>query len=213
MQFASWLALEPVPFVPELLLHQADDMHALWEEVTALTGQEAPPYWAFPWLGGQAVARWVLDHPDAVAGKRVLDLATGSGLVALAARRAGAAHVLANDIDPIAGEVVLANAQANDLEITWWCRDLLDEPPPDVDVVFAGDILYDRDIAPRVMRWLQLVEGPVVLGDPGRDYLPQQGLVEVASYEIPTTRELEGVSVKRTRVFALPREGRSAAAP
>jgi len=213
VQFASWLALEPVPFVPELLLHQADDMHALWEEVTALTGQESPPYWAFPWLGGQAVARFVLDQPEVVRGKRVLDLATGSGLVALAARKAGAAHVLANDIDPIAGEVVLANAEANGLEIAWWCRDLLDEPPPDVDVVFAGDILYDKDIAPRVMRWLQAVEVPVYVGDPGRDYLPQQGLVEVTSYEIPTTRELEGVTLKRTRVFALPQEGRSAAAP
>ena len=209
MQFASWLALEPVPFVPELLLHQADDMHALWEEVTALTGQESPPYWAFPWLGGQAVARYVLDHPEVVAGKRVLDLATGSGLVALAARRAGAAHVLANDIDPIAGEVVLANAAANGLEIAWWCADLLDDPVPDVDVVFAGDILYDKEIAPRVMRWLQAVDGPVYVGDPGRDYLPQRGLVEVASYEIPTTRELEGVSRKRTRVFTLQPADRS----
>jgi predicted nicotinamide N-methyase len=203
VQFASWLALEPVPFVPELVLHQADDMHALWEEVTALTGQESPPYWAFPWLGGQAVARYLLDNPAVVAGRRVLDLATGSGLVALAARRAGAAHVLANDIDPIAGEVVLANAAANDLDVTWWCADLLDAPVPDVDVLFAGDILYDRDLAPRVMRWLQAFEGPVYVGDPGRDYLPRQGLVEVASYEIPTTRELEGVTLKRTRVFTL----------
>jgi predicted nicotinamide N-methyase len=209
VQFASWLALEPVPFVPELLLHQADDMHALWEVVTALTGQEAPPYWAFPWLGGQAVARYVIDHPSAVRGLRVLDLATGSGLVALAARYAGAAHVLANDVDPIAGEVVLANAAANDLEVAWWCADLLDSPPPDVDVVFAGDILYDKDIAPRVMQWLQAVEVPVFVGDPGRDYLPQRGLVEVASYDIPTTRELEGVTLKRTRVFTLPREARS----
>ena len=204
MQFASWLALEPVPFVPELLLHQADDMHALWEEVTGLTGQETPPYWAFPWLGGQAVARFVLDRPDVVRGKRVLDLATGSGIVALAARRAGARSVLANDIDPIAGDAVLANAAANGLDVTWLCRDLLDEPPPEVDVVFAGDILYDRDTAPRVLRWLQACEAPVFVGDPGRDYLPQQGLVEVASYDIPTTRELEGVTLKRTRVFTLP---------
>src|SRR4051812_34818759 len=179
-------------------------MHALWEEVTERTGQETPPYWAFPWLGGQALARYVLDNPSVVAGRRVLDLATGSGLVALAARRAGAAHVLANDVDPIAGEVVLANAAANALEVAWWCAHLLDAPPPDVDVVFAGDILYDRDIAPRVMRWLQAVDAPVYVGDPGRDYLPQHGLVEVAAYEIPTTRELEGVSVKRTRVFMLP---------
>jgi predicted nicotinamide N-methyase len=207
VQFASWLALEPVPFVPELLLHQADDMHALWEEVTALTGQESPPYWAFPWLGGQAVARYVLDHPALVRGRRVLDLATGSGLVALAARKAGAAHVLANDIDPIAGEVVLANAAANDLDVVWWCADLLEQPLPDVEVVFAGDVLYDRDMAPRVLRWLKGFEGPVLVGDPGRDYLPQRGLVELAAYEIPTTRELEGVAVKRTRVFRLAPEG------
>ena len=204
MQFASWLALEPVPFVPELLLHQANDMHGLWEEVKAVTGTEPPPYWAFPWLGGQAVARFVLDRPEVVRGKRVLDLATGSGVVALAARRAGAAGVLANDIDPLAGEAVRANAVANGLDVTWECKDLLGEPPPDVDVVFAGDILYDRDTAPRVMRWLQACAAEVYVGDPGRDYLPQQGLVQVASYEIPTTRELEGVLVKRTRVFTLP---------
>jgi len=204
MQFASWLALEPVPFVPELLLHQANDMHGLWEEVKAVTGTEPPPYWAFPWLGGQAVARFVLDRPEVVRGKRVLDLATGSGVVALAARRAGAAGVLANDIDPLAGEAVRANAAANGLDVTWECKDLLEEPPPDVDVVFAGDILYDRDTAPRVMRWLQACAAEVYVGDPGRDYLPQQGLVQVASYEIPTTRELEGVLVKRTRVFTLP---------
>jgi predicted nicotinamide N-methyase len=197
------MALEPVPFVPELLLHQGDDMHALWEEVRAVTGTEPPPYWAFPWLGGQVLARFVLDRPEVVRGQRVLDLATGSGIVALAAKRAGAARVLANDIDPLAGEAVLANAAANDLDVTWWCADLLDEPPPEVDVVFAGDILYDRDTAPRVMRWLQAVDVPVYVGDPGRDYLPQRGLVEVAAYEIPTTRELEGVTLKRTRVFTL----------
>src|SRR4051812_40484315 len=176
-------------------------MHALWEEVTERTGQETPPYWAFPWLGGQALARYLLDNPAVVAGRRVLDLATRSGLVALAARKAGAAHVLANDIDPIAGDVVLANADAHPLQGGWWCADLLDEPVPDVDVVFAGDVLYDKDIAPRVMRWLQAFDGLVLVGDPGRDYLPQQGLVEVAAYEIPTTRELEGVILKRTRVF------------
>ena len=212
MQFVSWLALEPVPFVPELLLHQADDMHALWEHVTEMTGQESPPYWAFPWLGGQAVARYLLDAPEVVRGKRVLDLATGSGLVALAARKAGAAHVLANDIDPIAGEVVLANAEANGLEVHWWCQDLLDEPVPDVDVLIAGDILYDKDIAPRVLRWLHAFEGLVLVGDPGRDYLPQRGLEVVAEYEIPTTRELEGVTLKRTRVFTLPQAARSAGA-
>jgi predicted nicotinamide N-methyase len=213
VQFASWLALVPVPFVPELLLHQADDLHGLWQAVLAETGQEAPPYWAFAWLGGQAVARHLLDRPDVVRGKRVLDLATGSGIVALAARKAGAAHVLAVDIDPLAGEAVAANAAANGLDVTWWCADLLDQPVPDVDVVLAADVLYDKDMAPRVMAWLQAFEGTVLVGDPGRDYLPQRGLIEVAGYDIPTTRELEGVSVKRTRVFTLPQAARSGDGP
>jgi predicted nicotinamide N-methyase len=213
MRFASWLALEPVPFVPELLLHQADDLQGLWEAVVEDTGLEPPPYWAFAWLGGQAVARLVLDEPELVRGKRVLDLATGSGIVALAARKAGAASVLAVDIDPLAEEAVCANAAANDLEVTWWCADLLDAPVPDVDVVLAADVLYDRDMAPRVMRWLQAFDGDVLVGDPGRDYLPQQGLDPVAEYQIPTTRELEGVTLKRTRVFRLPRAERSGGAP
>jgi predicted nicotinamide N-methyase len=195
--FPSWLALEPVPFVPEVLLHQADDMHALWEAV----GTPAPPYWAFPWLGGQALARYVLDA-DVVAGRRVLDLATGSGLVAIAALKAGATSVLAADIDPLSGEAVAANALANGVSVQWSGEDLLDGPVPDVDVVLAGDVLYEREMATRVLGWLRRFDGPVLLGDPGRDYLPQQGLVEVAAYEIPTTRELEGVTVKRTRVLA-----------
>lgn len=200
------MALVPVPFVPEVLLHQADDMHGLWEAV----GGAAPPYWAFPWLGGQALARYVLDT-DVVAGRRVLDLATGSGLVALAAVRAGAASVLACDIDPLSGEAVQANAQANGLPgelvqggaLTWTGVDLLAGPVPDVDVLLAGDVLYDKDMAPRVLHWLRTFDGTVLLGDPGRDYLPRDGLVEVATYDIPTTRELEGATVKRTRVFTL----------
>jgi predicted nicotinamide N-methyase len=198
MQFASWLALEPVPFVPEVLLHQADDMHALWQSL----GTPDPPYWAFPWLGGQAVARYVLDHPEVVAGRMVLDLATGSGLVALAALKAGAAHVLAADIDPLAGEAVLANAEANGLTVTYVGKDLLADPAPNVDVVLAGDVCYERELAERVLGWLRSFPGAVLLGDPGRDYLPH-GLTELAGYDIPTTRELEGVETKRTRVYKL----------
>jgi predicted nicotinamide N-methyase len=199
MQFASWLALEPVPLVPELLLHQAADMHGLWEAV----GGASPPYWAFPWLGGQAVARYVLDHADVVRGKRVLDLATGSGLVALAARRAGARAVLACDVDPLAGEAVAANAAANRLAVAWLQADLLDREPPDVDVVLAGDVLYEQGMAGRVLAWLESFNGVVLLGDPGRDYLPHGRFTEVAAYDVPTTRELEGTEVKRTRVFRI----------
>ncbi len=198
LRFASWLALEPVPFVPEVLLHQADDMQALWQAV----GTPDPPYWAFPWLGGQALARYVLDHPDVVQDRRVLDLATGSGLVALAAARAGAAHVLAVDVDPQAGEAVRANAAANHLDVEVRVEDVLGRPVPnDVDVVLAGDVCYEQAMAERVLDRLRSFSGVVLLGDPGRDYLPREGLVEVAAYDIRTTRELEGVLLKRTRVL------------
>lgn len=198
MRFASWLSLEPVPLVPELQLHQADDMHGLWEAV----GGSSPPYWAFPWLGGQALARHVLDT-DLVRGRRVLDLATGSGLVALAALRAGAVSVLASDVDPLAGEAVAANAAANGLVVPFTSEDLLDGPVPDVEVVLAGDVLYERQLAARVLTWLGSFTGVVLLGDPGRDYLPHGRFREVAAYDVPTSRELEGVAVKRTRVYRL----------
>jgi predicted nicotinamide N-methyase len=198
VQHASWLALEGVPFVPEVLLHQADDMHALWESL----GTPSPPYWAFPWLGGQALARYVLDDAD-LSGKRVLDLATGSGLVAIAAMKAGARSVLASDIDPLSAEAVAANAAANNVEVMWTGLDLLDGPVPHVDVVLAGDVLYEQRMATRVLAWLRGFSGTVLLGDPGRDYLPREGLLELADYEIETTRELEGVPVKRVRVFTL----------
>ncbi len=198
MQFASWLSLEPVPLVPELLLHQADDMHGLWQAV----GGSSPPYWAFPWLGGQALARYVLDH-EVVRGQRVLDLASGSGLVALAAVRAGAAAVLAADIDPLAGEALHANAAANGLVVQFTQQDLLAGPVPDVDVVLAGDVLYEQQMAERVLRWLESFDGVVLVGDPGRDYLPQGRFPQVAAYDVPTTRELEGAAVKRTCVYRL----------
>ena len=197
MQHASWLAVLPVPAVPELLLHQADDLQGLWEATSAAS----PPYWAFPWLGGQALARHVLDTPACVRGRRVLDLATGSGLVALAALRAGAASVLACDIDPLAAEAVAANAAANGLVVPFTGQDLLDGPVPEVDVVLAGDVVYEATMAERVLAWLRSAGVPALLGDPGRHYLPQTGLREVASYEVPTTRELEGVTSKLVRVY------------
>jgi predicted nicotinamide N-methyase len=198
VRHAGWLAVEPVPFVPEVTLHQADDLQGLWEA----TGKDAPPYWAFAWLGGQALARYVLDNPQLVRGKRVLDLATGSGLVAIAARLAGASYVLASDIDPFSEEAIGANAEVNEVEVVWTGEDLLAGPVPDVDVVLAGDVLYEQQMAAQMLAWLGESGGPVLLGDPGRDYLPH-GLREVAGYEIPTTRELEGAAVRRTRVFRL----------
>lgn len=189
-----------MPNVPELLLHQADDIHELWAE----TGADGPPpYWAFAWLGGQALARHVLDRPQLVRGRRVLDLATGGGLVALAAALAGAASVLAVDVDPHAGEAVSANASANGLDVEWLCADVLDDPVPDVDVVLAADVLYDREMAPRVLAWLRRCHGDVLVADPGRDYCPAHELTEVASYTLPADLALEGMRERRTRIFGV----------
>jgi predicted nicotinamide N-methyase len=185
--------------VPEVQLHLVDDIVALWKE----TGEDAPPpFWAVAWLGGQALARYLLDHPGEVRGRRVLDLGSGSGLVAIAARLAGAAHVLAADIEPRCATVIPRNAALNGVTVDVTTDDLLDAPPPDVDVVLAGDVWYERDMADRVMTWLSASSARVLLGDPGRAYLPQDGWLELATYDIPTTRDLEGVESKRVRVFS-----------
>jgi predicted nicotinamide N-methyase len=185
--------------VPEVELQLCDDIVALWK----VTGEDAPPpFWAIAWLGGQALARYVLDHPDEVRGRRVIDLGSGSGLVAIAARLAGAAEVLAADIDPLCATVIPVNAEANGVDIDVTLDDLLETDPPDVDVVLAGDVWYERETAERVAAWLQRSSARVLLGDPGRAYLPQAGWVELASYDVPTTRDLEGVESKRVRVFS-----------
>jgi predicted nicotinamide N-methyase len=199
------------PAVPELRLHLADDMDEAWASLQRELddGDLPPPFWAFAWLGGQAVARQVLDNPAEVAGRRVLDLATGSGVCALAARLAGAAQVLAVDVDPVAVEAVALNAAENDLPVgpsfEAVCCDLLDEPPPDVDVVLAGDVFYDAAMAERVQPWLLEAArqgSRVLVGDPGRHYLPRALLEPVTEVDVPTTRALEGVDLKRVRVYA-----------
>ncbi len=183
---------------------------APWEslEKELDAGELPPPFWAFAWLGGQAVARYLLDHREGVSGRRVLDLATGSGLCALAARLAGARDVLAADIDPFVEAAVALNAEANGLAVDVSINDLLQHPPPDVDVVLAGDVFYEQEMATASGGWLHAAAAAgarVLVGDPGRHYLPQSGLTELASYDIPTTRDLEGVEIKRGKVFALGR--------
>ncbi|MCW2679715.1 MAG: ribosomal methyltransferase [Frankiales bacterium] len=200
--------LQRPPLVPELELHLADDMDQAWAWLQRELddGELPPPFWAFAWLGGQAVARHVLDHPDLVAGRSVLDLATGSGLCALAATLAGASSVLAVDVDRYAVEAARLNAAHNDREVELLCADLLDEEPPAVDVVLAGDVFYDAKMSERVQPWLlaaQRAGSRVVVGDPGRHYLPRALMRELGAYDVPTTRDLEGVEVKRVVVYEL----------
>lgn len=193
------------PHVPEVLLHLASEAHDLWlktEDELQEIGLP-PPFWAFAWAGGQGLARHVLDHPELVAGRRVLDFATGSGLVAIAAIKAGAAHVLAVDIDPWVETAVSLNAAANAVEFDFTRENLIGRNV-DVDVILAGDVFYDRDFAAAVVPWFKRLsaEGKfVVAGDPGRAYCPKESLVALATYEVPVTRALEDSEVKRTTVW------------
>jgi len=200
--------LQAVPHAPEISLWLADEITPLWrltEEELGAMGLP-PPFWAFAWAGGQALARWLLDHPDQVAGKRVIDLATGSGLVAVAAMKAGAASVLAADIDPFCAAAVAANARSNGVEIAFTDANLLDAPPPSVDLICAGDVFYEKPMAEAVLVWLKQAQAKgtrVIVGDPGRTYFPKSGLTLLAEYTVPTTRELEDQEVKRSRVWSL----------
>ena len=201
--------LQPPPHTPELRLHLADEITPIWRLTEEELGELGlpPPFWAFAWAGGQALARYLLDHPHEVAGKRVLDFATGSGLVAIAAMRAGAAEVLAADIDPFCAAAVSLNAEANAVVVGYTGADLLDSAPPAVDLILAADICYEQPLAGRVLAWLAAARAAgarVLIGDPGRSYFPKSGLIHLAEHRVPTTRELEDAEIKRTSVWALP---------
>ena len=200
--------LQPVPHAPEISLHLADEVTPIWRLTEEELGELGlpPPFWAFAWAGGQALARYLLDHQHEVAGKRVLDFAAGSGLVGIAAMKAGAASVLCADIDPFCAAAVAANAAANAVAIEFTADDLLDAPPPDVNVICAGDVCYERPMTDRVLVWLARAKANgarVLIGDPGRTYFPREGLAFLAEYRVPTTRELEDQEVKRSSVWAL----------
>jgi predicted nicotinamide N-methyase len=203
--------LKPVAHVPEISLYVADESVPIWlktEEELGAMGLP-PPYWAFAWAGGQALARYVIDNPPTVAGKRVLDLASGSGLVAIAAAKAGAAPVIAADIDAFTESSVALNAEANDVYIEVLVQDLLDQPAQDTpryDVILVGDLFYERDTATRALAFLDrhAASGTrVLIGDPGRTYLPKERLTRLAEYSVPVTRELEDLEIKRTTVWEL----------
>lgn len=199
-------ALMPPPLVPEIKLHLATEVVALWratEEELAEVGVP-PPYWAFAWAGGQALARYVLDNPAIVAGKRVLDIGAGSGLVAIAAAKAGAASVLAADIDAFSCAAIGVNAAANNCTVAVTQEDLIGASN-DWDVILVGDLFYERPLAERLLAWLTPLHAPAFLGDPGRNYFPKEQVEKLATYTVATSRDLEDREIRETGVYRLAR--------
>jgi predicted nicotinamide N-methyase len=195
------------PLTPEIKLHLATEITPIWEasEATLAEMNLPPPYWAFAWAGGQALTRFLMDHPDWVKGKSVLDFAAGSGLSAIGAGRAGAAKVQAAEIDDFAIAAIGLNARINDVAIDLVREDVIGVEPR-WDVVLAGDVCYERQMAERVIDWFRALAGrgvAILMGDPGRAYLPQSGLLELARYQVPTSLELEDRTMRETIVWRL----------
>jgi len=195
------------PLVPEVKLHLATEVVPLWR----LTEEELeaqgipPPYWAFAWAGGQALARFVLDNPDVARGRIVLDLGSGSGLVGIAAMKSGAVRVLSADIDAFAISAVALNAKANGVEIDTTTDDVIGQTR-DWNTILIGDMCYERPLAERVLAWLRervATEVTVLIGDPGRSYFPKDGIEKLATYNVTTTRELEDREIRETSVYRL----------
>lgn len=200
-------AIKPVPMVPEILLYQSSDAIGLWERTEQELNEpdRQPPFWAFAWAGGQALARYILDHPEVTAERRVLDLGSGSGLTAIAAAITGANSVLASELDPIAIAAIGLNAAANGVEIST-TGDLLDTDGGDAEVVLAADIWYERRLSARAIRLLRRASArgaTVLAGDVGRAFLPREHMRDLAAYDIPVVAELEDATVKRTLVMTL----------
>ncbi|WP_437718657.1 50S ribosomal protein L11 methyltransferase [Sorangium sp. So ce448] len=197
------------PFVPEVRLHLATEVTPLWHATEAALARAGvpPPYWAFAWAGGQALARYLLDHPETVSGKRVLDLASGGGVVAIAAVLAGAARVSAADIDPFAAAALRLNAALNGVTVDVTTEDLTaSAATPAWDVIVAGDVCYERAMVDRVLPWLRQEAAratAVIVGDPGRAYCPAEAVEELALYQVPTSLDLEGREQRETRVLRL----------
>jgi predicted nicotinamide N-methyase len=200
---ANTVTMTP-PLVPEVTLHLASEVVPLWQrtedELEAMG--VPPPYWAFAWAGGQALARYLLDHPGSVAGKQVLDIGAGSGLVGIAAMKAGAAHVTAADIDPFAAAAIALNAQVNNVAVKVATGDLIGGAAP-WDVILVGDLFYERPLAERLLAWLTPLKAETLMGDPGRSYFPKDGIVKLATYNVQTTRDLEDREIRQTSVYKL----------
>lgn len=198
--------LLPVPLVPEIRLHLAEESLPIWQKTEEELGRlnVPPPWWAFAWAGGQALARHLLDNTALVAGRRVLDLGAGSGLAGIAAMKAGATQVLAADTDSFAQAAIALNARANAVALQATDRDLLTDRPAGFEVVLVGDLFYERPLAERVLVFLQAARdqgAAVLVGDPRRSYFPEERFVQVAEYSVPVTRDLEDAEIKRTRVW------------
>jgi predicted nicotinamide N-methyase len=196
-----------VPHAPEIRLHLADEATDLWQKTEEELGEIGlpPPFWAFAWAGGQALARYILDHATLVRGKRVLDFASGSGLVAIAAAKAGAASVEACDIDAFALAAIALNAAANGVAVVGRNAGAIDADEG-WDAVLAGDICYERDMAERTVAWLERLHARgalVLIGDPGRSYLPREKLEPLATYRVAVTRSLEDGDIKTTHVWRI----------
>ncbi len=226
----SGTELRPVPLVPEIRLYQASEPIELWQRTEQAAGRTGldPPFWAFAWAGGRALARYLLDHPEAVSGKHAIDIASGSGLVAIAAVKAGAADVTAYDIDPLAAAAIAINAEANGVTVPAICADLLNTdgppapgavragqtgvldidgpPPPGPDLVLVADAFYEKELAGQVLRFAERNRArgaAVLLGDFGRTYLPRARLAPLAGYDVPGLLAMEGTETKRTTVWTL----------
>jgi predicted nicotinamide N-methyase len=203
--------LKPVPLVPDIRVYQADDPISLWRRTELTSGRNGmdPPFWAFTWAGGLALARYLLDHPETVQGRHVIDVAAGSGVAAIAAAKAGAAAVTAYDIDPVAAVAIRMNAAANGVTILAVCADVLDQddaPASGTDLVLVADAFYQPELAGKVMQFADRgrARGATVLvGDFGRAHLPSTRLTALASYDVPGQCMMEGTDVKHTTIWAL----------
>jgi len=202
---AEHTRLGSVPFVPELRAYLAEEPIALWEHTERDSGaQQPPPFWAFAWAGGQAVARYILDNPHVVRGEHVLDVAAGSGVIAIAAAKAGAATVRAVEIDPLAVAAIRLNAAVNGVAVDAALADVLPTDGGNAGIVFAGDVFYSHEMATLMLAFLHRVTArgaTALVGDPGRAYLPRAGLVRLAEYDVPVVESLEDAPVKRTTVW------------